>query len=61
MAPSAGRSSSAAAAQVGVTDVIFLGYPDGLRRADLDLRRDIARVIRRFRPDLVLTQSPERN
>ncbi len=29
--------------------------------ADLDLRRAITAVIRRFRPDRVVTQSPERN
>jgi LmbE family N-acetylglucosaminyl deacetylase len=51
----------AAAKCVGVTDVRFLGYPDGLVEATLDLRRDIARVIRQVRPDRVLTSSPERN
>jgi LmbE family N-acetylglucosaminyl deacetylase len=50
----------AAAAQVGVHDVTFLGYPDGQLVATLDLRRDITRVIRRFRPQRVLAQSPER-
>jgi LmbE family N-acetylglucosaminyl deacetylase len=50
-----------AAAQVGVKDLSFLGHPDGRLEADLDLRRDIARVIRRFRPDRVVAQSPERN
>jgi LmbE family N-acetylglucosaminyl deacetylase len=50
-----------AAACVGVTDVTFLGYPDGLVEPTLALRRDLARVIRTVRPDLVLTQSPERN
>jgi len=50
-----------AAAQVGVKDLTFLGYPDGGLEATLDLRRDIARVIRLFRPDRVVTQSPERN
>ena len=42
-------------------DVIFLGYPDGLVEPTLALRRDLARVIRTVRPDVVLTQSPERN
>jgi LmbE family N-acetylglucosaminyl deacetylase len=50
-----------AAAQVGVKDLSFLGYPDGRLQPTLELRRDIARVIRRFRPDRVVTQSPERN
>jgi LmbE family N-acetylglucosaminyl deacetylase len=50
----------AAAAQVGVTDVTFLAHPDGRVIASLELRRDISRVIRRFRPQRVLAQSPER-
>lgn len=51
----------AAAAAVGVTDVRFLGYPDGRVEVTLDLRRDIARVIREVRPQRLLSQSPERN
>ena len=51
----------AAAKCVGVCDVRFLGYPDGRVEATLDLRRDIARVIRQVRPDRVACQSPERN
>jgi LmbE family N-acetylglucosaminyl deacetylase len=51
----------AAAAHVGVTDLTFLGYPDGQVTASLELRRDITRVIRRVRPDRVLTWSPEIN
>jgi LmbE family N-acetylglucosaminyl deacetylase len=51
----------AAAKAVGVSDLTFLGHPDGRVYVTHDLRRDIARQIRRFRPDLVLTHSPERN
>jgi LmbE family N-acetylglucosaminyl deacetylase len=50
----------AAAAEVGVSDVRFLGYPDGRLELTLDLRRDISRVIRQVRPQRVLTSSPER-
>ena len=50
---------TAAAAAVGVDDLTFLGYRDGSLTVSLDLRRDIARVIRRVRPQRVLTQSPE--
>lgn len=50
----------AAATHVGVTDVRFLGYPDGRVEATLELRRDISRVIRDVRPDLVLCQSSDR-
>ena len=51
----------AAAAVVGVSDVRFLGHPDGMVVANRELRRDISRVIRQVRPERVLSQSPERN
>jgi LmbE family N-acetylglucosaminyl deacetylase len=50
----------AAAAEVGVTDVAFLGYPDGRVTVSIELRRDISRQIRLVRPDRVVCQSPER-
>ncbi|WP_214109437.1 PIG-L deacetylase family protein [Acrocarpospora catenulata] len=52
---------TAAAKHVGVTDIRTLGYPDGLLEPTLGLRRDIARVIRQVRPDVVITSTPERN
>lgn len=51
---------TAAAKQVGVDDVRFLGYPDGRVEATIGLRKDLARVIRQVRPGRVVTQSPER-
>lgn len=44
-----------ACACVGVEDLTVLEHPDGMLEATLDLRRDIARVIRTFRPDAVVT------
>ncbi|ETK33237.1 PIG-L deacetylase family protein [Microbispora sp. ATCC PTA-5024] len=52
---------TAAAKCVGVHDLRFLGYGDGTVEPTLGLRRDIARVIRQVRPDLVVTSTPERN
>ncbi len=49
----------AASEAVGVTDVQFLDYPDGVMEYSIALRRDISRAIRRFRPDAVLTGSWE--
>src|SRR5918997_6274728 len=45
----------AACAAVGVTDLTVLEHPDGMLVYGLDLRRDICRAIRRFKPDVVIT------
>lgn len=50
----------AAADVLGVQEIVHLGYPDGYLLPSLDLRRDITRQLRRFRPDLVITQNPQR-
>lgn len=50
-----------AGAVVGVSDIEFLGYPDGRLTVTLDLRRDLARSIRRVRPQRVVLPSPERD
>lgn len=59
MGPLREAEQLAAAAALGVTDVRFLGYPDGRVVSSIELRRDISREIRKVRPDRVLTQSPE--
>ena len=51
----------AAAKEVGVEDVVFLGYPDGHLTPSFELRRDISRVVRQVRPHRLLMQSPEIN
>ncbi|SDN61661.1 N-acetylglucosaminyl deacetylase, LmbE family [Klenkia soli] len=60
MGPLRRAEQTAAAAHVGVTQLHWLGYPDGRVEQTLELRRDIARVIRQVRPDRVVTTSPER-
>lgn len=52
------REQRAAAAELGVTDVRFLGYPDGTLQPTLALRRDLTRIIRDVRPDRVVAQDP---
>jgi LmbE family N-acetylglucosaminyl deacetylase len=49
------QEQHASAAIVGVDVVEFLGYPDGVLEYGLPLRRDVARVVRRHRPDVVIT------
>src|SRR6202166_5482545 len=49
-----------AAAEVGVSEVAFLGHPDGRLFPTIELRRDISRQIRRVRPQRLVCQSPER-
>lgn len=61
IAPLRRAEQAAAAKQVGVTDIRWLGYPDGRVEASLGLRRDLARVIRQVRPQRVVSPSPERN
>ena len=51
----------AAAAVYGVTDVRFLGYRDGYLEPSHEVQRDIVRVMRQVQPQLVITQSPDRN
>ena len=45
------------AAVVGVHEVDFLSYPDGLVEYGLPLRRDLAAALRRLRPDAVFTMN----
>lgn len=53
------REQRAACETVGVADLQILGHPDGMVQPTLDLRRDIARAVRRFRPDAVVTANWE--
>jgi LmbE family N-acetylglucosaminyl deacetylase len=54
------KEQQAAAKVLGVKDVLFLGYPDGQLQPDLALRRQIVRLLRRYRPTRVIFQSPDR-
>lgn len=48
----------AAARILGVREIIFLDYPDGSLTPTLQLRRDLTRQIRRWKPDVVITCDP---
>jgi LmbE family N-acetylglucosaminyl deacetylase len=45
------------AAVVGVSDLLFLGHPDGMIEYGLPLRRDLARAFRQLQPEVVITMS----
>ena len=49
----------ASAAVVGVDTVEFMNYTDGVIEYGLPLRRDLARSMRKHRPDIVLTNNFE--
>ncbi len=52
------REQRAAAKVLGVENLRFLGYPDGYLVPDLALRRDMVRVIRQEKPDVMVTCDP---
>ncbi|MEM7345436.1 MAG: PIG-L deacetylase family protein [Chloroflexota bacterium] len=52
------RESVAAAKVVGVEDVTFLRVPDGMVENNLALRKRLVREIRRFQPEVILTDDP---
>ena len=55
------KSEQMAAAEIlGVRDVEFLGYEDSMLEPTLDLRRDITKVIRLYRPETIITTNPVR-
>ncbi len=52
------QESQRAAAVVGVSELCWLGYQDGYVVYDLGLRRDVARVFRRYRPHRFVVMDP---
>ena len=54
------KEQKAAARVLGVKKVEFLGYKDGHLSHDLKLRHDIVRMIRKYKPELVITHIPGR-
>ena len=48
----------AACRVLGIAEVVFLGHEDGMLESTLALRRELTRVIRRYRPDAVVCGDP---
>ena len=55
------REQLEAAEYLGVRDVLFLRHRDGELTASLELRREIARVVRTLRPDVAIVPNPVRH
>ena len=55
------KEQSDAAKVLGVKEVIYLGKDDGSILPTLSLREDFVKVIRKVKPNVLITQSPERN
>lgn len=53
------EEQQAAAKIIGAQAVHFLDRPDGYLIPDLDLRREIVRVIRKFKPDILVACDPQ--
>ncbi|MDO8473599.1 MAG: PIG-L deacetylase family protein [Dehalococcoidia bacterium] len=54
------KEQEEAAATLGVKSVQFLGHPDGDLEYTREVRGQIVRAIRQYRPDLILTSDPYR-
>ncbi len=50
----------AACETLGVSNVVFLGYDDGQLQPTLDLRRDLVRAVRQYKPEVVVAWDPRR-
>lgn len=48
----------AACAALGVHDVVFLGYDDGTLQPTIDVRRDLVKAIRTYKPEAVIASDP---
>jgi LmbE family N-acetylglucosaminyl deacetylase len=52
------KEQEAAAAILGVKNIHYLGYEDGILAPSINARKDVVRVIRLIKPDIVVTCDP---
>lgn len=52
------REQRAACGVLGVKDVVFLRYPDSMLTPSIELRRDLTRQVRIYKPDAVICGDP---
>jgi LmbE family N-acetylglucosaminyl deacetylase len=48
----------AACRVLGIAEVVFLGYKDGELTPSIEMRRDLTRLVRRYKPDAVVLGDP---
>jgi LmbE family N-acetylglucosaminyl deacetylase len=60
MAPLRRAEQLEAAGILGVEQVLFLAHEDGTLEPTLELRRELTRLVRRYRPDIVICGDPTR-
>jgi LmbE family N-acetylglucosaminyl deacetylase len=53
------QEQRAAAKVLGVSEVVFLGYPDGGLEDTPEFRGKLVRLLRQYRPDVVITHDPK--
>lgn len=54
------KEQLAACAVLGVKETVYLRQPDGMLQPTLDLRRALTRLIRKYKPDVVICGDPTR-
>jgi len=52
------RAEQTAAAEVAGAECVYLGYHDGFLQPTLELRKDLVRLIRQYRPEAVVCLDP---
>ena len=52
------RAEQTAAAEVAGAECVYLGYHDGFLQPSLELRKDLVRLIRQYKPDAVVCGDP---
>lgn len=52
------REQKEAASIIGVKNILFLDHPDGFLEVDLDLRKELVKVVRTIQPDIVVSCDP---
>ncbi len=50
---------TSACLELGIKETVFLHYPDGELEPTLNLRRDLTRLIRSYKPEAVVTGDPQ--